>query len=207
MKNLLTLCFVFFVAFNIQAQKGMDKVTADICECIKEKDLSSISRPDASQLVEDCITNASLTNLEFFMEGVDPENSSKKEIEDIMRKKGEAIGMHAAQNCPKFMELMTVIASVEEESSTELPQSEFVIVGKLAELNEEEFFSINIEEADGRKHKLYWMQHFDGAMELKKIKKGSLGKDVEVSYKKVESYNPKLQDYAPIKVITGISWK
>jgi len=207
MKKLMTFCVLFFIAFSLQAQDRMDAVTAEICECLEGKDFSTMQRPEANQLVEECITKASISNLDFFMEGVDTENTGPDELQEIMRKKGEAIGIHAAQNCPAFMELMTVIARVEEgEDLVEEEQKDFLIIGKLTSVNQDDFLSINLKETDGREHKLYWMQHFEGAVELKKTNKSIIGKSVEISYKKVESYNPKLEDYAPIKVITGITW-
>lgn len=201
MKKLMTICFLSIIAFNIQAQTTMDTVSAEICECIEGKDYSKMNSAEASQFAEECITKATVSNLAFFMEGVDQSAMGEDEFSNAMRKKGEAVAIHAAQNCPSFLQLMTVMANAEEEGQ------ETVMTGELTAFDTENFYSITLEEADGRQHKLYWMEHFEGAMQLKNGKKNNLKKNIEVSYKNVESYNPKLEDYATIKVITGIIWK
>jgi hypothetical protein len=209
MKKLMTFCLLFIVAFSLQAQSEMDEISAEICKCINGKDYKVMNSVEANQLVEVCITEVTISHISFFMEGVDENNLEEGELVEVMEKKGEAVGIHAAKNCPAFLKLMAIIANTKEEgnSASLQEQKETILVGEFTAFNTEEFFSANLVEANGREHKLYWMEHFEGAMKLKNDQKQSIGKTVELSYKEVESYNPQLQNYSPIKVITGIIWK
>jgi len=207
MKKLMIFCLLFITAFSLQAQTEMDEVTNEICDCIKEKDYNAMSSAEANQLVEDCVGQASIKHMAFFTDGIDENNINKENITETMHKKGEAIGLHAARTCPAFMELMRVIAGDESQSVEEEEVKETVLTGKFTSFSTKEFFAANLVETDGREHKLYWMEHFEGAMRLKENPKKNLNIAVEVSYKEVEAYNLKLQDYSAIKVITGIIWK
>lgn len=207
MKKLMIFCVLFIIAFSLQAQDEMDVVTTEICDCINKTDYKSMDRASASQLIEGCITQSTISHIEFFMEGVDENNMGEEELATIMRKKGETVGIHASRNCPAFLEVIAIMTSTEDETAALEEEKETVITGEFVSFNSEDFFSGNLVEADGREHKLYWMEHFEGAMTLKNNPKKNIKKAVEVSYKEIESYNPKLQDYSSIKVITAIVWK
>lgn len=211
MKKLMTICVLFIVAFNLHAQDEMDVITTEICDCIKGEDFQTMSPVDASAFAENCVSQSALTHLDYFTKGVDLANTDEAELTAIYTKKGEEIAMSAAQKCPAFLELMIIVGRLEnEEKEAAIPNLEVettIITGKITDLEKKDFFSINVAEADGREHKLYWMEHFEGAMKLKNDQKKNVGKNVKVSYKNVESYNPKLQDYSQIKVITNIAWE
>ena len=210
MKKLICL-FVFFVfIFNLQGQSDIDAVTDEICDCLKKEDYKAMNSIEASEFVEACVMASTMSHMNFFLEGIDENNVGEAELSLAMQKKGEAVAIHAAKTCPDFLELMVVMAKVEEEANAASDieeQKGNIVTGKFAKFNTKTFFSADLVEADGREHKLYWMEHFEGAMKLKNEAKESIGKTVEVSYKVVESYNPQLQDYSQIKVITGIVWK
>jgi len=103
-------------------------------------------------------------------------------------------------NCPIFL---TIIAARPELINNTNLNPERSLEGKLMQIQEGDFTSIQVKLSNGRTEKLWWMEFFEGADTLGS--KELVSKKVSVRYIEKEVYNAAIKDYIIIKVITGIS--
>jgi hypothetical protein len=74
----------------------------------------------------------------------------------------------------------------------------------LVKIAEGEFTHLQVEDANGRIEKLWWMEYFNGSNILLADPQGQLNKPIKVNFVEREIFNSTLRDYVKVKVITGI---
>ena len=206
MKYLLVMLSLLLFPTLLKAQEAnMSTISSEICDCLNEPDTDFLkSTEEINALAEQCMMQAVLTNVDFLTKGIDIEAISSEEMEKFMQQKGIEIATYTAQRCPKFAELAmkTTESSISDNRT-------YTIGGAFTSIEEEgAFILLTLQENDGRKHKLFWMEHFEGAGKLmQESKEKCIGVPVKLQYKEIESYSAKLKDYTKIKVITTINWQ
>jgi len=73
------------------------------------------------------------------------------------------------------------------------------------EVNSNDFLTVKIQNDDGKKETLYWLQYFDGFELLENGGNQLLMKSVILEYEKLEYYSPKIEDYTKVKVIRSLT--
>lgn len=114
----------------------------------------------------------------------------------------EQLGVSMAMNCPVFLSLVATRPELLNDLNN---NPERIIEGKLLQIQEGDFTSIQVKLGNGRTEKLWWMEFFEGAETL--ASKSLVSKQVKVKFVEKEVYNAAIKDYILIKVITGIDKK
>jgi hypothetical protein len=122
------------------------------------------------------------------------------------QKLGAEIGAQMLGECPAaFMSLVknpeTIKQAAAQQAKTAPSGS---ITGTLRKIVGGDFSYLQVEDANGKIEKLWWMEYFDGSNTLVSSPVTRLNKSVTVKYVEKEVFNSTLGDYVKIKIVTGI---
>jgi len=202
MKIFLIVFFALFITNNVHSQNFtkdslIKKMSAEICKEIKANDsmlLKTVNFEMQLGLLMVPIMSQYKIEIAEVVPGFSFENS------EALEKLTEELGTVMAMNCPIFL---TIIAARPELINNTNLNPERSLEGKLMQIQEGDFTSIQVKLSNGRTEKLWWMEFFEGADTLGS--KELVSKKVSVRYIEKEVYNAAIKDYIIIKVITGIS--
>jgi hypothetical protein len=211
MKKFLTLIAII-VCFAANAQITKDSLlkvmTTEACEELNKKDLTKIDGKNLESEMGMLLAPAMMSHLE----DIERIYGGGMTDQDAMKKMGMDLGMRLATKCPKFMELSMQAMSNGNKSAlpkvkiNESPtnNNESSLSGTLLAVNAGDITTLSISESKGKTTKLYWLEYFDNADDLKTNSKKYLNKKVTISYTEKSVYDFVRKNYKTIKVITGI---
>ncbi len=211
MRKILTLiAIVCCFATNAQITKDslLKVMTTEACEELNKKDLSKIDAKNLESEMGMLLAPAMMGHLE----DIERIYGGGMTDQDAMKKMGMDLGMRLATKCPKFMELSMQAMSSGNKSAlpkakiNEAPSAneEASISGTLLAVNAGDITTLSIAENKGKTTKLYWLEYFDNADDLKTNSKKYLNKKVTVNYTEKSVYDFVRKNYKTIKVITSI---
>ncbi len=205
MKKIVSLVFTIFCLLNVDAQETtLDKVSLEICEYLEankeEMDKMSYDEKVASfglKMMESYIDHKD----ELEKEGVKFDLSKgASEGEKI----GELIGLNMVKHCPAFI-LALGEEYIENDQSFDGDDVK-VAKGKIKRITGEDLYILEVKDTEGKTQKFVWLTNFEGSDELIELEDKSKGKKVEVSYKNIEFFSPKLKEYIVRKTITKLEF-
>ncbi|WP_338763778.1 hypothetical protein WAF17_20405 [Bernardetia sp. ABR2-2B] len=204
MKKILLFLLLSVMSFSTFAQNDdkqaiKEKIAEQTCECIENSDIDLEDKAAIEAQFGACILQAIGANEDAVVK-LDLDFSS----EETMHSFGREIGLLVAGKCPS---IFIGLAKQKLEDKNKKESTISTISGAIEKVEEGEFVVIIVKDDNGRSHKLYWLDFFENADQLKDNYKSLKGKKLEVSYKEQEYYHPKLQDYSTIKVMTKIELK
>lgn len=212
MKKILTLVAILN-CFAAEAQMSKDSLiqimTKEACEELNNKDLSNINGKNFEAEIGMLLVPTMMNHLD----DIERIYGGGMEDQEAMKKMGADLGMRLTIKCPKFME-MTMSAlkggknPIEPNSNKSAPKVEFAeesMSGTLLTVNAGDITTLSISQAKWKVTKLYWLEYFENADELKANNKKYLNKKVTVSYTEKSVYDFVRKNYKTIKVITGIN--
>jgi hypothetical protein len=123
------------------------------------------------------------------------------------QKLGVDIASHMLNECPATMlsaakNPETLRQAAAQQANKTVPTGS--ITGTLRKVVGGDFSYLQVEDANGKIEKLWWMEYFDGSNTLVSSPATRLNKPVTVKYVEKEVFNSTLGDYVKIKIITGI---
>ncbi len=211
MKKILTLVAILY-CFAAEAQMSKDSLiqimTKEACEELNNKDLSNINGKNFEAEIGMLLVPTMMNHLD----DIERIYGGGMEDQEAMKKMGADLGMKLTIKCPKFME-MTMNAlkggksPIEPSSNKSAPKVEFAeesMSGTLLTVNAGDITTLSVSQTKGKITKLYWLEYFENADELKANSKKYLNKKVTVSYTEKSVYDFVRKNYKTIKVITGI---
>jgi hypothetical protein len=211
MKKILTLiAIIFWFAADAQITKDslLKVMTNEACEELNKKDLTKIDAKNLEAEMGMLLAPAMMSHLE----DIERIYGGDMTDQDAMKKMGTDLGMRLATKCPKFMELSMQAMSSGNKSfeskikklDTPTDNSEATLSGTLMAVNAGDITTLSISESKGKTTKVYWLEYFDNADELKTNNKKYLNKKVNVGYTEKSVYDFVRKNYKIIKVITSI---
>jgi len=205
MNKLLLLFFVFLgtVAFA-QTDQEIEQIADETCKCLKgkTKQLKEASTDELQMELGLCMIGATNSL------GIEINLSDPAGLESL----GERVGFQMAFSCPDFMEMIGQMMNEDPELMEDIMEDDedFSFVssqssGTALEVMSGDFVSLKIESDSGKKETYYWLEHFNGAELLENGGAAIRGKEVVLSYYKMEVYSPKLEDYIQIRILRSLS--
>lgn len=205
MRKIVLLVFTIFCILNVDAQETtLDKVSLEICEYFEanKEEMDKMS-------YDEKVANFGLKMMESYIDHKD--ELEKEGIKfDLSKggsegeKIGELIGLNMVKHCPAFI-LALGEEYIENDESFEGNDAE-VIKGKIKKITGEDLYVLEIKDTEGKTQKFVWLTNFEGSDELIELEDKSKGKKVEVSYKNIEFFSPKLKEYIVKKTITKLEF-
>ncbi len=159
---------------------------------METKNLDNISSEILNMELGLCIMG-SLENDADGKAKIDLDYSDSQAMHDF----GEKVGMHMVSECPS---LMMKIVSTQQVEVTNEPVSN-KLVGTLKGVQGEDFAFLTVEGEDGSTYRLLWLQKFDGVELLETAK----DKRIEISFREIECYSPKMKKYLKRKEVLSLS--
>jgi hypothetical protein len=211
MRKTLTLIAIV-CCFDTNAQITKDSLlkvmTTEACEELNKKDLTKIDAKNLESEMGMLLAPAMMSHLE----DIERIYGGGMTDQDAMKKMGMDLGMKLATKCPKFMELsMQAMGggnqSLEAKIKKINPSSnngETSVNGTLLTVNAGDITTLSISETKGKTTKLYWLEYFDNADDLKTNSKKYLNKKVTIGYSEKSVYDFVRKNYKTIKVISSI---
>jgi hypothetical protein len=211
MKKILTLVAIIY-CFAAKAQITKDSLlkvmTTEACEELNKKDLTKIDAKNLEAEMGMLLAPAMMGHLE----DIERIYGGGMTDQDAMKKMGMDLGMRLATKCPKFMELsMQAMSNGTKPSASKIKvneapsnNEEASVSGTLLGVNAGDITTISVSESKGKTTKLYWLEYFDNADDLKTNSKKYLNKKVTISYMEKSVYDFVRKNYKTIKVITSI---
>lgn len=204
MKTILLFLIITFTALSASSQtiskdSLIKKMALEICVEIKAND-SILAKSENFEMQLGLMMIPVITNHKEELEKVIP--GFVFEDEEQFGNLSEQLGVSMAMNCPAFLSLVATRPELLNDVNN---NPERTIEGKLLQIQEGDFTSIQVKLGNGRTEKLWWMEFFEGADAL--ASKSLVSKQVKVKFVEKEVYNAAIKDYILIKVITGLDKK
>ena len=209
MRNKFVLRFGFllvsFFVINIAFGQGvMDKITEEACQEIEKFEFNSAT--DSKKLELEFARVFAKVVLPYAEEIKEEYGVNIIEDEGEAESFGEKIGIELVKECPKFMEIALLLAQ-NDEATDEAKVQVNELNGKFLKVEQEgDFVYLLVKDQNKRVHKLLWYEHFDGADQFINNPKRLRGKEVSVTYKKVEVYSPQIKDYRIVKQLVSLEF-
>lgn len=185
------------------AQDIKDKLAAEACDCIGEKDTDNMSTEDLQMQLSMCLMEAVGNNQAAFQEEYGTLNPSDQET---MQKLGQDIGMRMVTKCPQYMMKLANQQAPPQSAAPAPTKKASSLQGTIKAVGGDEVAIVTVVEDNGRSHKLLWLDFFPGSDRLQNPSE-AVGKKVTVEYQEMEVYSPKAKEYFKRKKIAGIRFE
>ena len=178
------------------AQNYMDKILEKTCDCVnKVSDSLEIDKYNLELGV--CMIEASMPYKKQLRKDFDI-NMDKIDMEG--EKLGRLIGVKMASFCPNSLLKLTK-RSAKTESKVVM---EDTISGMVLKVEADFFVIISLKDNIGKTTKFYWLSFVESNIEMPSFYSSLAGKSVEISYKKEEYFDPKIEQYRSFNIITKL---
>jgi hypothetical protein len=207
MKSILLVLFATIIcgtAVIAQTDEQIEEISNKTCECLKKK----------SEELNDASSGQLQMELGFCMIGAASDAGVDIDLTDAsgMEELGQRVGFQMTFSCPDFMEMLSkmmnedpeLMEEILEESDRDLSFLNSESTGKVLDVSSGDFVTMKIKSDKGRKETYYWMEHFEGSDLLDNDGAAIRGKNISVTYYKMEVYSPKLEDYLQIRIIRSL---
>jgi hypothetical protein len=184
-----------FLNTTAQEEDYLDIIAEKSCECIQKKKeaLASEGRELTTTELGVCL----------FENAKDYKDRLVADYElDMTNLAGEAgerlgilIGSKMAFFCPDIL-----MAAADAEEDFEY----FVETGKVQEISSDQFIAFNIKDESGKTQKFYWLTFVNSSFDLQNSYSKLKDKQVEVEYVEQELFDPRINEYRKLNVITGL---
>jgi hypothetical protein len=202
MYRLLISTFLSIISCAVfaQTEAQLDRLAVATCSCMAAKD---VEKMDASMLQ---------TEIGTCMLSIVAKDPDSKTLMGFLRDAksgqqfGEKIGANLAKYCP---DLVMKMAQKMDPAAFENGQATSAAVAQTAtvtvkEVRIGEFVTFVSTDEKGREMKFVWVEPFDGDATLMEKPDGLKGKKAEISFIVRDKYDPRLKEYVPMKVVSGL---
>jgi len=192
MKNFILISLSLF-SNQIFSQEYTSKIAKETCECIQK---AKTENPDPKKL-----------ELQFGMCMINASQPYAKEIKrdfnvDLLSgdsyETGEVVGKWLLKECPDaFMDLVN-------SSNEEAEEKQMLVNGTVSKIEEERFITFHIVGENKILNKFYWISNIESNLDLPKVYKTLLNKKITVSYFNSDIFDPKINDYRNLNIISTL---
>ncbi len=180
----------------------------EVCKGLEKKDLSKMDKSnmqmEMSMMMMPAFTKYMKEIKEYYGNITD---------QNVTQKLGMEIGLKLMDgSCPKFMEFAMAMAGnmeedkvIRKDAKASLNMDENIsLKGTLVTINQGDITTLSIKDAKGKLQKLYWLEYFENADEIKDASKKYINKKIIASYTEKDVYDAAKKTYKTIKVLTGV---
>jgi hypothetical protein len=197
--TILTLISIISCTIFAQTEAQLERLSVATCSCMEGKDLDEMDAATIQNEVGTCMLN------------VVAKDAESKTLMNFLKDAksgqafGEKVGLKLAKYCPEMVMKMAakMDPSAFETGKTAASASQMV-VAMVKEVRIGELVTFVTTDEKGREMKFVWLDSFDGDATLMEKPDVLKGKKAEFSFKLIEKYDPRLKEYVPMKVVTGV---
>lgn len=201
MKRIILGVILFLTASKyVNAQESaLEKLGKETCEYFSAntEEISKLSSEEkTAKLGLQMLALYGKYEKELNKEGIKVDFGNQKSAEKL----GEQIGLKMAKYCPEI--LVTLFGEMTEEEEGD----EFSIKGVLKKVEGDELSILVIKDNNSKTQKFVWLDNFEGSDDLIENLGDLENKKVEVFYKNLEFFSPKLKEYIVRKKISKLNF-
>jgi hypothetical protein len=196
MKRIFVAVFLLMGGIAAYGQTYMDAIVNQCCDCMNKIPQDVTDREELEMKLGLCIIEASLPYKKQLKKemGIDLDHMDRE-----AEKLGAAIGVKMLGVCPDAVMRMAANAQDDEEDA-----SVETINGTITKVDKDFFVVFSVKDDAGKVSKYYWMTFIESEDDFATSYAALLGKDVSISYKTQEFFDPKIGEYRKFFVITKI---
>ena len=199
---------LFLFIFNLKSfsqspeeskENLLNKISIETCDCIAKKNLDFKSMDNDKLQLEMgfCILEGYSNNKEEADKFLNISFDDERSLELL----GEQIAMKMFTNCPDYIMALAQQSMTDENT---LSSNNFVITGKISNIEKNQFNTIEFKDDSNRVHKLLWLEYFEGE-HLLHSEEDFKNLNLEASYYESELFDPVIMEYRNFKIITKLS--
>jgi hypothetical protein len=186
---------------NIQSQDIMDTLAISACECLQE-DIGDFETEEERNLqLGMCILKAIGPNgeklYEFYGEDFILDGNTGEKL-------GQQIGFRMVSICPEVFAGF-VEEELRQDAEKEATQAEEFLIGTVTKVESTQYVNFTVIDSNGKRQKLVWLYHFPNSDQYIDSYEELEGKDLMFNYSVEDVFDPRINEYTSVKIITGIS--
>lgn len=198
----------FCLSSNAQNSKdtSIKKVAASICNCLEKNHVEKAgTEEEMQQIFLQCIFDSASSVIGDVL------TSSDGDMKQNSEEFGQKIALELMNSgCQPFIQMSVKLAkgSMGADDETDAKPALKSVDGVITKVEEKDFLYITIKQSTGREIMLIYMDYVDGSDGwIKDAAVKLANKSVSASYTESEIYQPKIKDFANLKVLKKLEIK
>lgn len=203
LKNLLTTFFLLLSSY-IFAGDYSDNIIKDICSCSEKID-SNQAQDKIYLKLGLCMLNASQPYAKELKRDYKIDLNHFNDA--VGEKLGQIFGVKMAGVCPDILlKLYKKESKDTDEKESDISNKTIESQkGKITKIEENQFITVFLEDANGKTSKYLWLTFFPINKEFLNNPQNLLHKNVIIEFKEDEFLDPRIKEYINYRIITNIS--
>lgn len=199
MKKLLLLIPIL-ICMQGYSQSYVDEIAKESCECISGIDNSSDLEELSTQLGL-CI----LQKAEPYRKKLKKDyNIDFNHIDTQGEELGRVVAVKMISHCPESLMALAELGEDYEEQESEYEEVDLRNVsGEVTKIDTDLFVVFSVLDGNGKTSKYYWMSYINSEDGALGDYNSLIGEKVEISYQRLEFYDPKIDEYRLFNVIAS----
>jgi len=197
MKQSLVL-FIFFFSINKGfSQDYMDKIVEKSCECVTK--ISDTLETDKKTLqLGLCLIEAAMP---YSKQLKKDHKIDLEKLDEQGEQLGQLIALKMMAVCP---DALIVITEAAEKNTPKEEEGEKSIQGTISRIEDDYFVTFHVKDDAGKITKFYWLTFIESNRDMITQYKALTGKRVQLIYKNMEFFDPKIGEYRSYQIISKI---
>ncbi|WNJ20691.1 hypothetical protein [Pontibacter sp. G13] len=195
------LCLLAFMCISLAgfSQDYLDEIASEACQCVEDLP-EGISAEEMQIQLGLCLLEASgpyekKLKKDFNFNMADSES---------MEKFGETVGIRMAGICPSAIMMLYGAVSDDPEFGDDEEVLESSDEGIVTKIEDEQFVTFYIKGAGGSTQKYVWLTEVASDIDLSYQYESLLDRQVRVSFIELDIFDPRINEYRSIRVISEI---
>jgi hypothetical protein len=200
MKNILILLGLILstAAFSQDYKK---KIAKSSCDCVKSIKTEGKTNTAITSELGVCMLKAAMPFSKEIKKDYNIDPTADMMDSAKMEQLGIKMGILMAEEC---QEEFLKMAQFSDEEASVSESSELLINGTVSKIEKENFIIFHVIGENKMLNKLYWISSVDSNLDLPKEYQTLMNKKVNISYFTMEIFDPKINDYKTLNIISTL---
>lgn len=200
MKNILILLGLTISAAAF-SQDYKTKIAKSSCDCVKAIKTEGKTNSAITSELGVCMLKAAMPFSKEIKKDYDIDPAADMMDSTKMEQLGIKMGILMATEC---QEEFLKMAQFSDEETAGSESSELLINGTVSKIEKENFIVFHVVGENKMLNKLYWISSVDSNLDLPKEYQTLMNKKVNISYFTMEIFDPKINDYKTLNIISTL---
>lgn len=199
MKNVFVLLGLV-VSTGLFSQSYKKEIAKSSCDCVKSIKTEGKNSSAITAELGVCMLKATMPFSKEIKKDYNIDPTADIMDSAKMEQLGIKMGILMAEECQE--EFLKIAQYSDEEAGKE--SSELLINGTVSKIEKENFIVFHVVGENKMLNKLYWISSVDSNLDLPKEYQTLMNKKVNISYFTMEIFDPKINDYKTLNIISTL---
>lgn len=200
MKNLLLLVSMVLSA-SFYSQDYKKKIAKSSCDCVKSIKTEGKSNSAITSELGVCMLKAAMPFSKEIKKDYNIDPTADITDGEKMEQLGIKMGILMAEEC---QEEFLKMAQYSDDEDGGKESSELLINGTVTKIEKENFIIFHVVGENKILNKIYWIPPVDSNLDLPKEYQTLMNKKVNISYFTMEIFDPKMNEYKTLNIISTL---